>query len=292
MNMSAGQGMYIIDLQKILTYREILDYAITLKRRYEPFVRLESIGKSVEGKEMFGLSLGFGKKYLICIAGIHGRETINPAVFLEIAEDYCKAFWGENIYYGLPLKHILKEYSIFFIPLGNPDGYMSAIESNPFEKCNRNHIDLNRNFKSRFFVPNRYMLFANSEPEVKAITKVFCTLPSIGLLDFHSRGRGIYYYRKAMSKEYNIRQYQIGKKLAEISGYVLYPPEEEFGDMAGGNTVHYYSEYIRQPAFTIETVSETARFPLHYCWIKKTYEEIRRLPIEYLAFLSDDKKKI
>lgn len=279
--------MYIIDLQKILTYQEILNYAIALKKKYEPFIRLESIGKSVNGKELFALSLGFGKKYLICLAGIHGRETVNPAVFLEVIEDYAKAFWGDKSYFGMPAKQIFESYSIFFIPLVNPDGYCRALEKDPFAIENGNQIDLNQNFQSRYFIPNRYMLFANSEPEVKAITKIFCTLPSIGLFDFHSTGNSIIYNQAAMSKEYNKNQYQIGKKLAKLAGYELYPKECNEKTQAGGKSVQFYSEALKQPAFTIKTVPKKERFPLHYKWIKTTYNEVKKLPIAYLTMLSE-----
>ncbi len=212
----------------------------------------------------------------------------------------------DNMIFSRCVYELLQTYTILIIPLLNPDGYMISlyghksirrpdlqkklkrIKHNYFEwKFNGRGVDINRNFPCRSWKPKGVCDYAASENETKALIQVFHQYRIICLLDFHSRGKSIYYYRNNMTKEYNDKQLFIAKRLKSITKYDLYSPDNEIdnGD-SGGNTVHYFSEHFNKPALTIETVDEDANFPLDYIYRTSTYEEIKLILFELGGLLT------
>lgn len=215
------------------------------------------------------------------------RKLKNTTQNLE--EEYERMLYGTCIY------ELLQTFTILFIPLLNPDGYTIALEG--FDKIrnqrlrelcismdipsaewkfNARGVDLNRNFPSKLWKPKSVLDYPASENETKTLISLFNSYKSNGFLDFHSRGKQIYYYRSIMPENYNNKQLEIAHCLQKVTEYELVPPEEEIdsGD-TGGNTVHYYSESFHKPAITLETVEELAGFPLEYKYRFSTFEELK-----------------
>lgn len=315
----------IVDLQdKLYSYDKLAADSKRLAKQYESVLKYVTIGKSHDNRDIILLKLGLGRNYIICCGGVHARENINPVVLLRIIEYYADLYANhkqqklnlkrklrtpagnfreeyKQMLFGTCIYELLQTFTILFIPLLNPDGYMislygfEAIQDlqlrekclsmqSPYEewKYNARGIDINRNFPSRLWKPKFEGDYAASENETKVLIDVFSQYRSKGFLDFHSRGKMIYYYRSIMSDSYNERQYAIADRLKQITNYELVPPEEEIdsGD-TGGNTVHYYSEHFNKPALTIETVEETAEFPLDYKFRLETYEELKLVISEF-----------
>ncbi len=309
-------------------YDKFIRAAKGLARQYDAILKYVTIGESHDNRDIILLRLGLGQKYIICSGGVHGRETVNPIVLLKIIEYYADLYMNfrqqkldfkrklssskvdindeyEQMLYGACIYELLQTYTILFVPLLNPDGYMIAqkgfhilrdvslrqvCENSGIDwaewKANGRGVDINRNFPSQFWKQKFEGDHPASEKETKALMRLFLEYPSIGYLDFHSRGREIYYYRNKMSESYNKKQLDIAARLCEITGYVLVLPEEEIeiGD-SGGNTVHYYSEYFYKPAITIETVEDEAEFPLNERYRFSTYEEIKHVISEFGSLL-------
>jgi len=221
------------------------------------------------------------------------KQLINTIVDLE--SEYEQVIYGSCIY------ELLNTFTILMIPLLNPDGYMIALKGYDViqdktlkKKClgmkipnwewkfNARGIDINRNFPSRLWKANHSEDYAASENETKALIAVFHKYNSKGFIDFHSRGKAIYYYRSMMSNNYNERQLEIAKYIQAITNYELFTPEEEVDNNdTGGNTVHYYSEYFNQPALTIETVEDDATFPLRNHLRLSTFMELKDVIFEF-----------
>lgn len=217
----------------------------------------------------------------------------NPTQNLK--REYEKLQLGKCIY------ELLQTYTILIIPVLNPDGYeiaLSGFESirndDLREKCkamnvqssewkmNARGIDINRNFPSKLWAAKFEGDHPASENETKALIFIFHEYKSKGFIDFHSRGKQIYYYRSLMPDNYNKKQYQLAIRLKKITGYELVAPEEEIGpDDSGGNTVHYYSEHFNRPAITLETVEDEAQLPLDMKYRFTTYEEIRLVLLKF-----------
>jgi g-D-glutamyl-meso-diaminopimelate peptidase len=148
-------------------------------------------------------------------------------------------------------------------------------------------MDINRNFPSKLWNPKFEGDHAASENETKALIFLFLDYNrSKGFLDFHSRGKQIYYYRNQMPDSYNNKQYEIACRLKKVTNYELVPPEEEIdpGD-SGGNTVHYFAEHFRKPALTIETVEEDAQFPLDISFRFTTFEETKLVIFKFASMI-------
>ncbi|MCI5899175.1 MAG: M14 family zinc carboxypeptidase [Firmicutes bacterium] len=300
-------GREMRSVQAQLRYYHFEEWEECLKsvcEQYPQWLRLFQTGKSQDGRVIYEVQLGNHPRCVICAAGVHGREWLNPVLLLFMIEEYAKAAQQGRMLDGYDVADMLNYSSICFVPLVNPDGYVIANEGfdairNPYYrhtarlrcvsfvywKANARGIDINRNFPGKsWFAGNGP--WPASESETRTLVQVFCSHPqSLGFLDFHSRGRVLYYYRKGMGLSYN----RMGRKLAaELSGecgYRLASPSEEFlTGKDGGNSVHYYAEYFRRPAITVETLDEKLCFPLSEKELQDTYQEIRTLPLALIRF--------
>lgn len=315
----------IVDFnESIYSYDKLIEDSVALAQKYDSILQCVTIGSSHDNRDIVMLKLGLGKKYIICCGGVHARETINPIVIMKIIEYYAELFVNhreqkeslkkqmgipsqhlgieyENMIYGNCIYELLQTFTILYVPLLNPDGYMISLKGfdvirNPLlkQKCteigimpsewkyNARGIDINRNFPCRLWKPKSVDDFWASENETKALVQLFNEYKSNGFLDIHSRGKSIYYYRSMMPENYNKHQFEIACRLREITNYELVPPEEEIdtGD-SGGNTVHYYSENFNKPALTIETVEEEATFPLSNRYRDLVFEELKLVIFEF-----------
>lgn len=91
-----------------------------------------------------------------------------------------------------------------------------------------------------------------------------------------------------MSGAYNQYSRKLAKYLQGLSNYEIGGADSEFyTPYSGGNSVNYYSEVLKKPALTVETVEETASFPLHTKYRKETYEEIHAIPLGILSQIAD-----
>lgn len=293
----------MVQFGKRYTYEEIMDEIYGLKERWPQLLTVEEAGISHDERCIPGILIGDNRECLICSAGIHGRESVNPILLLRMVEDYCQR-WEEE-----PL---LRRYGFYVLPILNPDGYEVALRgfqalrspilrhamrmrNQPHEtwKCNGRGVDINRNFPCSSYLPGNGSWYPASENETKALMDVFQKFPdSVGYIDFHSRGRIIYYYRSAMTDSYNQKSARFAKTLQELSNYDLGTWKDERKTKSdGGNSVHYYSERYERPALTVETVEDEAGFPLDASYQQKTYEEIWRLPLAYLEEYDKTEKK-
>lgn len=212
----------------------------------------------------------------------------------SIENHYNRMIFGKCVY------ELLKTYTILMIPLLNPDGYMISLYGynvirdqelkKRIKRMGNNHsewkyngrgVDINRNFPCRSWKPKGPSDYAASENETKTLIQIFHHYRIRCFIDFHSRGKSIYYYRNSMPQTYNENQLRIAKRLRDVTKYKLTSPDEEieYGD-SGGNTVHYFSERFYRPAITIETVDEDAAFPLDYRYRESTFEEIKLVLFE------------
>lgn len=276
------------DNSKPFLYHDVKEYAQQLRICHRELVGYESLGFSYDQREIFALRVGSGQHTILLTAGVHGRESINPYVLLCLVDWYCKT-----------KREWLQSYSLYVIPLLNPDGYMIAlrgfniIRDNVLRmrikeeniayylwKYNANAMDLNRNFPSITWREKFKGDQAGSQIETTLLMKVMNQIPTIGYIDYHSRGNSIYYYRNSMSNTYNARQEKLAHILKDMTGYELVVPALEIDPMdTGGNTVHYYSEVTYHPAFTIETMEEDVTFPFHHQNYLEILEQIKETPM-------------
>lgn len=109
-----------------------------LKNKIENFkknnpIKVEVAGKSLEGREIYLLSVGKGKTNVLLWSQMHGDESTATMALLDLFN-----FFAANDQYNAFRDKLLQKLTIHFIPMLNPDG------AEVFKRRNGLNIDLNR----------------------------------------------------------------------------------------------------------------------------------------------------
>ncbi len=127
---------------------------------------VNKVGKSAEGRDIFLVSIGTGKKKVFLWSQMHGDEpTATSALF-----DMFNFFYDENEFPDFK-KYLLSNLSLYFIPMVNPDG------AEQFQRRNIFEIDLNRD------------VLRQQTPEAKILKEVFDSLKADFGFNLHDQGR-------------------------------------------------------------------------------------------------------
>ena len=87
-----------------------------------PFLVTGCIGRSVMEKEICYIRIGNGSKEVCYSAAFHANEWITTPVLLKFGEEYAGAYASGEPLYGENAKLLFEEYTLFLVPLVNPDG--------------------------------------------------------------------------------------------------------------------------------------------------------------------------
>lgn len=243
---------------------------------------METIGKSICGRDIPMVRLGNGKHKVLYVGTHHGCEWLTGALLLRFIDAYGTAFSTRQRIAGVDLSFLYHTRSIFVVPVCNPDGMQLALcnddKQNPnmnnliaanggsrdfsHWKANGRGVDLNRNYDAGFAIcaarATPYMrqhgaargycgTKAESEPETQALCDwIRKNVPLDLLLSFHTAGEEIYdtYEHYATDKVRNI-----ARILSRFSGYALCrPPQSD----AHGGLKDWYLQTYRAPGYTIE----------------------------------------
>uniref|UniRef100_A0A8I3RZK0 Carboxypeptidase M n=1 Tax=Canis lupus familiaris TaxID=9615 RepID=A0A8I3RZK0_CANLF len=141
----------------------------TVARNYSSITRLHSIGKSVQGRNLWVLVVGrFPKEHRVGIpefkyvANMHGDETVGRELLLHLIEHLVTRD-GKD----LEITNLINSTRMHFMPSMNPDGFEAVRKPDCFYsngRENSNHYDLNRNFPDAF-EPND----VSRQPEAAAV---------------------------------------------------------------------------------------------------------------------------
>lgn len=278
------------NFEKQLSYEE-------LEKIYENLslsniVKLEIIGTSTDGRNLYAIEIGSGENVTMFEASIHAAEVASTLFITKYMVDLVNGYEDGD----KDTIELLKNNKIVIIPCANPDGYETAIfgtkslnnqnlyialnadsDSLKYIKTNANGIDLNRNFPSQtsgLYYTN-YSLHSTvsltksvdrlsyypgqtlgSEPETRAImyiqNKWISKIKSYVAL--HSAGRVIYNGKPFLSDEYNNTSYNCAKIVGDITGYTtLDKSYEEAGEGNDGTSTEYMAESLSGFIFSSKT---------------------------------------
>lgn len=101
--------------------------------RHKNIFQIQEVGKSFEGKEIFLLKIGNGKKKIFLWSQMHGDEPTATAALFDIFN-----FFIDTTFYNDIKQLILQNSTIYFMPMVNPDG------ADKFMRRNAMMIDINR----------------------------------------------------------------------------------------------------------------------------------------------------
>ncbi|KAF9794650.1 hypothetical protein SFRURICE_016451 [Spodoptera frugiperda] len=131
-------------------YQWLADMAV----RYPNAMELNSIGKSIEGRDIYVVSVKKpGNKFKVIVeGGIHGDEWIA----VELVTYLINELVGKNNSDNRRLYDLSRKYDWYLIPIVNPDGYLYSHTTDRLWRKNRRGtanaigVDLNRNFDYNF----------------------------------------------------------------------------------------------------------------------------------------------
>lgn len=187
------------------TYPEIMEFLNEMNTTYPSLTRLETIGKTIEGREIVGIHIsspknqvpGVKKPLIVYNSLQHAREWISGATTTYIINHLLSQYGTDK-----PVTNILDQVDFFIIPVVNVDGYLHTFAKDRFWRKNRritggscNGVDLNRNWGFQFKADTLSQTCTEtyssnqgfSEPESSALGMFLKSHPeTVGYIDFHA----------------------------------------------------------------------------------------------------------
>lgn len=185
------------------SYSESTNIFKNLENKYSNYIKLESIGKTWEKRDINLITISKDIKTahtrpaLFYTGTIHAREWVGHELAIEFA-----TYILENYENDPTLQSYLENTTIYMVPCANPDGYEYSKNHFSFWRKNRRvnadgtyGVDLNRNFPIGYVkstIPSSNVYGGPepfSEPETRALRDFVETHDNISIaLDYHSQG--------------------------------------------------------------------------------------------------------
>lgn len=280
----------LVDCTTPYTSRMVYDNIAALQATYPEIISTESIGSSVQGRDITLLKLGTGQRKVLVVAGMHSREGIAVNFTMRCIDEYAEALAAGKHYGRYNVKKLLSEYTIYFVPLINPDGMdiFAGIEMPEYTevpyteeeldefKNTANGVNLNRNFPFEWgaeginvTTPDHRSyagVSAGSEPETQAIIELCKANEFEWLLDMHCKGHLIYYQDKV--NEVTEESNRLARRLYTRFGFTLTDQSNVF-EISGGLENWFRKEYGK-PGICVELVGSKYSANVNDLFEKKT----------------------
>ena len=114
----------VVDVTDALyTYDKMQEDIMTLCAVYDECLSYETVGYSVDGREIYEVRLGSpdARHQIFAQAAIHGREYMTAQLVMRMLEYYA-ANYDSGSYRGKSYRELLENTAIYVIPMSNPDG--------------------------------------------------------------------------------------------------------------------------------------------------------------------------
>lgn len=295
----------------LLDYDAFMTRIDLLAKKY-PFIRIGSIGNSVLGRSIPLLTIGSGARRCLYVATHHAMEWITSLVLLRFVNEFCESIDRHTRIGAVYPHYIAKTYTIYVVPMLNPDGVNYQIHGldiqNPLRErvlkmnggsedfthwqANARGVDLNHNYNAGFWeykelekengIENgactKYSGEApESEPETASLCNfIGCSMPLDGVLSLHTQGEEIFYHSKLASSKTS----KIAKSLASLCGYKL---SCATGSAAYGGLTDWCIESLKIPCFTIECGK--GKNPLQQTQFSSIYCRLRQMLFSFPSLL-------
>ncbi|HQI48266.1 MAG TPA: M14 family zinc carboxypeptidase [bacterium] len=237
------------DMGAYHTYQELGEELAALAESYPAILRLTSIGRSVEGRELWAVKISdhpgleeADEAEVLLTAAIHAREIITPEILLDLIH-YITTQYGQDTL----LTRLVDERQIWLVPMINPDGHVRVEEGDIWwrKNCRINAdgsvgVDLNRNFGYNWGWDNygssptptseTYRGTGPfSEPETAALRDFTAAHHFAAVINYHSYSRLALFPWSftALHTSHHAIFMELGRNLTRVSGY-------EYGDLAMG----------------------------------------------------------
>jgi len=261
---------------------EILERQIQGLRARYPFLETGVIGRSVMGKNLYYIRLGYGANEVSYNASHHANEWIGTTLVMKFIENFCKAYSVRGSIRGYNIAEIFNYSSIYIIPMVNPDGvnlvtywpnypdpaYNQAARLNtsglPLPrvwKANIRGVDLNLNYPALWEREKQLELEMGitspaprdyggeaplSEPETIAMYNFTRSRNFRLVIAYHTQGEVIYWQFNNLAPPEAL---PIANLFSRASGYTVadVPPEAAYAGYKD-----WFIQDFRRPGYTIE----------------------------------------
>ena len=119
-----------VPANRYLNHDEMSTWLAGVAGRYPRLVQLSSLGKSVEGRDLWAVrlsrSVARGQRDLLMpmvkiVANIHGDEVVGRQLVLQLISHLVRMVDRDS-----RIGHVLNITDVHFVPSMNPDGFMRA----------------------------------------------------------------------------------------------------------------------------------------------------------------------
>lgn len=275
------------------TYEKMIEDINRLLTIY-PFIRRNTIGNSILGKDLLELQIGIGNKQVHVNGSFHANEWITTPVIMRFLNQYALSLTNNQPIRGLNMMPYFMQTFLSAVPMVNPDGVDLVIEgataAGDFQndvlminnndpdfsnwKANIRGVDLNNQYPANWEIeaerkptspaPRDFPGYAPlTEPESIAMAELTGNRNFQRANALHTQGEVIFWgYQGLEPPESEI----IANEYARVSGYEAV----RFVDSHAGFKDWFILVY-RRPGFTIEL--GTGINPLPISQFNEIYEE-------------------
>lgn len=258
-----------------------------LNELYElyPFIRKQTIGNSVMGKNLDELQIGRGAKIVHWNGSFHANEWITTAVIMQFLNDYLIALTNKETIRGLDVSPFYDQVTLSIVPMVDPDGVNLVLNGPPegevgeealrinagstdFSgwKANIRGVDLNNQYPAKWEVdaarkpttpaPRDFPGYQPlTEPETVAMAELAGARNFEKMLAFHTQGEVIYWGYEGLEPP---RSMTIVDEFGRVSGYVPIRYVDSFSGYKD-----WFIQEFRDPGFTVELGQGVNPLPLN-----------------------------
>ncbi len=133
----------LIQKEAYHTYNEVVDEMKALQAKYPDLCKMESLGKTVEGRDIWAMKVSKGaggdtaSRPGILFTGLtHAREPMGMEVCNYLMKKTVESYESDP-----KIKNRVDNSEIWFVPVVNPDGLEYARTQNSYWRKNRNPLD-------------------------------------------------------------------------------------------------------------------------------------------------------
>src|SRR5690606_19396907 len=109
------------------TYEEMIEDINRLLTIY-PFIRRNTIGNSILGKDLLHLQIGIGNKQVHVNGSFHAKQWITTPVIMRFLNQYALSLTNNQPIRGLNMMPYFMQTFLSAVPMVNPDGVDLVIE--------------------------------------------------------------------------------------------------------------------------------------------------------------------
>ncbi|XP_016971864.1 carboxypeptidase D isoform X1 [Drosophila rhopaloa] len=230
-------------------YTAMESYLREISASYPSLTRLYSIGKSVQGRDLWVLEIFAtpgshvpGVPEFKYVANMHGNEVVGKELLLLLTKYMLERYGNDD-----RITKLVNGTRMHFLYSMNPDGYEISIEGDRtggIGRANANHIDLNRNFPDQYGT-DRYNKV--TEPEVAALMNWTLSLPFVLSANLHGGSLVANYPFDDNENDFNDLSMRL--RNSSINGRKANPTEDNalFRHLAGVYAKAHPTMHLGQP---------------------------------------------